>query len=317
MKLLMQTVKYLSFNFKTSLICCISIFLSIYQTKAQGGLEDQYQFNFLTVNPAIAGIRGNFGFTAQLGNQFNGTIAPNQVSQIFALDGKIGEGNGALGFQGFRINQVGVSNAGLNLNYAHTVIGEDWKLNIGTDVGVFILPNFITNIEILDRFNVYAGLGFLFLKENWFIGLSNPSIYRNKKGSFFANAPSYISGGYTFGYEESLQFNLSTLISLASNTAFGNQYHLTGKIWLGNKIGLGLSARQRSGTQNLAANFKIIPMVEYKVSSSSRVGLSYDSQPLSGISGGNNFANPNGVFQLLYRYDLTQDGQKAPSLNFY
>ncbi len=282
---------------------------------AQGGLQDQYQFNYLAINPAFTGERGNFGFTAQLGNQFNGTIAPNQVSQIFALDGKVGSGNGALGFQGYRINQGGIYNSGLNLNYGHEIKSDNFSLRLGSDVGVFILPNFITNADVLDRFSVYFGFGALFQSQNFFASIASPTIITFKKTSLLKEKPVTLLLGYSFSFAQNIQLNLSTLASVPSDNNYSRKFHLNAKLWLSDKFGFGGSFRYLGNNSSVPASSKFIPTVEYKISSGSRLGLSYDSSPLSDITNNPQYSNPNGIFQLLYRYDLIQDGQKTPLSN--
>ncbi len=90
----------------------------------------------MAVNPAFTGVRGNFGVTGLLGQQFNGTIYPNQVSQVIVLDGKVGQQQkSAIGFQGFRSTVTGFTNSGLSLTYARHINLDNVQLNVGMNFG--------------------------------------------------------------------------------------------------------------------------------------------------------------------------------------
>lgn len=285
-------------------------FLALSASFAQIGLEDQYHFNMLSLNPAFTGERGNFGVSGLLGQQFNGTFAPNQVSQVISMDGKLGEGKSAIGFQGFRSTITGFTNNGMALTYSYFLeLNDDLRVNLGLSGGFMITPNFIGNVDILQRFNPFGGPGAAIFSKSAFLGLAAPTLLGNSDIYNSLNKNIKISGGYRFGNYENIGVNLSGLASLATRSNDANAYDVNLKIWLGNKIGLGGSLRNQSGLS------KLIPNLQMRVSETSTIGLSYDDQPLLFTNRNTGSLSPRGVFQLLYRYDVFNLGENSPFLN--
>jgi type IX secretion system PorP/SprF family membrane protein len=285
-------------------------FLAITTALAQVGLEDQYQFNMLSLNPAFTGERGNFGVSGLLGQQFNGTFRPNQISQLISMDGKLGEGKSAIGFQGFRSNITGFTNNGMALSYNYLLpLNDNLRINFGISGGFMISPNFIGNVDILQRFNPFGGPGMALFSKAAFLGVAAPTLLGNTDVYSTLNKNIKISGGYRFGNYENIGVNLSGLASLATRSADASAYDVNLKIWLGNKIGLGGSYRTQSKLS------KIIPSLQMRASETSTIGLSYDAQPLLFTNRNTGSISPQGVFQLLYRYDVFDSGEKSPFLN--
>ncbi|KPM48046.1 type IX secretion system membrane protein PorP/SprF [Jiulongibacter sediminis] len=285
-------------------------FLGFTTAFAQIGLEDQYQFNMLSLNPAFTGERGNFGVSGLLGQQFNGTFTPNQISQLISMDGKLGEGKSALGFQGFRSNITGFTNNGMTLSYNYFLpLNDKLRVNLGINAGFMISPNFIGNVDILQRFNPFGGPGAAVFSETAFLGIAAPTLFGNSDIYSTLNKNVKISGGYRFGTYENIGINLSGLASLATRSSDANGFDINLKIWLGNKIGLGGAYRMQSGFS------KVIPSLQMRASETSTIGLSYDAQPLLFTNRNTGSITPRGVFQLLYRYDVFNLGEKSPFLN--
>jgi type IX secretion system PorP/SprF family membrane protein len=291
------------------------LFLSILlanSATAQFGFSDQYQFNLLAVNPAFTGERGNFGVTAMLGNQFIGGFRPSQVSQIVSLDGKIGTGNSSIGFQGFRNTITSSTNNGLNVSYGYAIETDAAKINIGLNAGFSVSPNFVGNESFTNQISPFSGLGVAAILENMFVSISAPTLFAKPQFADAITSPLNLMVGYRIGNAENIALNLSALAGLQLKTGASNFLHVNPKIWLGNKIGLGTSFRFHSNY-----GLGILPMAELRVSESSTVGISYDSNPLRLVNTNSQFNNPNGLIQLMYRYDVVEIGKKTPILNLF
>jgi type IX secretion system PorP/SprF family membrane protein len=291
------------------------IFLTLFLTQtvfAQFGFSDQYQFNLLAINPAFTGERGNFGVTAMLGNQFIGGFRPQQVSQIISMDGKLGTGHSSIGFQGYRNTITSTTNNGLNLSYAYSVETDALKINIGLNGGFSVTPNFIGSQDFTNQISPFAGIGFTALADNYFISLSSPTLFAKPQYLNAITSPLNIMAGYRIGNADNIAFNISALTGLQLKSGSSNFFHLNGKLWLGNKIGIGSSFRFYKGY-----DLGILPTAELKVSESSTIGISYDNKPLRLINSSSQFNNPNGIFQLMYRYDVFGQGEKNPLLNLF
>jgi hypothetical protein len=291
------------------------LFLSIFLTQtalAQFGFADQYQFNLLAVNPAFTGERGNFGVTAMLGNQFIGGFRPSQVSQIISMDGKVGTGHSSIGFQGYRNTFTSATNNGLNLSYAYSIETDEIKINIGLNGGFSVTPNFVGSQDFTNQISPYAGIGLAALASNYFVSISSPTLFAKPQYLNAITSPLNMMAGYRIGSSDNFAFNISALKGFQLKSGASDFFHLNGKLWLGNKIGLGSSFRFHKGY-----DLWILPMAELKVSESSTIGISYDSKPLRFINGSSQFNNPNGIFQLMYRYDVFGQGESNPLLNLF
>ena len=117
---------------KKILFCCF--FFGVFvPTIAQDILYNNSNFNLLALNPAFAGARKEFSLTGLFGNQFNGTVTPQQVSQVLSLDGQTGNHNNGLGLQAFNNGLANQNQQGVLIDYAY-------RLPI-SDIGFFSIVN--------------------------------------------------------------------------------------------------------------------------------------------------------------------------------
>ena len=268
----------------------------------------------MALNPAFAGMRGNFGVTGLLGQQFNGTIYPNQVSQVVVLDGKMGQNQrSAIGFQGFRSTVTGFTNNGLSLSYAQYIeVSESIQVNAGLNFGFMVAPNVIGTQDFTQRFVPFGGPGVTVVGPAFFAGIAAPTVI-GKSDQFSApNKNLNIQGGYKLGNDDNIAANVSFYAGFPLDARSHTFTGFSAKVWLGSKIGLGASWRSLYAAETAS---KLIPSLELRVSESSTVGLSYDGKPLLFEGINDSFRNPNGVFQLVYRYDVFNFGEKSPFLN--
>lgn len=273
---------------------------------SQQSLWTNYQFSYLGINPAFTGQRGYLGVTGLIGNQFNGTIRPQAVSQIAVVDAPLANSpNHNVGFQGFNSNLANVNNLGLTASYAYRYFGEGYNVSVGANLGFMVQPNTLVNNPV-SLLSPFAGFGVAANTENFFLSVSNPLFFVDETRLFLANKPWFFMGGTSLGDPEKLLVNLSTLVELNQNQQFGNGADLNAKVWLGGRAGLGASYRM-SGTNGFEGlNNKIVYSLEYQFSTSIRMGLSFDENPLQSIR-----INPNqfggsgeipSVFQLAIIY---------------
>lgn len=296
----------------TLIIICFT--LCSITTFAQKGLDDIYQFNYLSLSPAMAGERGNYGLSIFLGNQFNGTLRPNQVSQVFSIDGVIDTGPHAIGFQGFN-NTLGFQrSSGFNLNHSYEIKTQNLEIQIGTDIGAAILPN-ILNTSLSQRFKLFGGFGLLTKGEKWWANISSPLLLSDQLAQLQLGGRKFnFMGGYFLGDPEILGAGISGLASLGdANTS---NYHLNTKIWIYNRWIAGVSVRNVNGSSDNPSGIKVVPSLEYNLNNSSQFGLAFDSSPqdfrLSGLQQANNPA----LLYVFYRYSVFAEG-KQPLLNLF
>ncbi len=297
---------------KKTLLILLLIITNIAQ--AQTILEDQFHFNYLALNPAFAGARETFSLNAMLGNQFAGSLRPQQIYQLFSTDGAIQNGAGGIALQAFNSNITGLNNSGMKIAYAYRKrFGELFTVGVGADVGFIYQPTLLAGLGLKQMYP-YAGLGGLLTAEKFFLSVSKPVAFMNSEGLYNSKKPFYTMLGASFGEYDGTMFNLSALIE--TNKSVGNNFYLTGKAWFNSKFGLGVSYRSQEisgGRTN-----KVVPMIEYQMSESIRLGLSYDPKPATyQTSGTQGTFKQNGIFQLYVRYEGRQDDRSTNRLKFY
>lgn len=282
--------------------------------KAQKGLDDIYQFNYLSLSPAMTGERGNYGLSIFLGNQFNGTLVPNQVSQVFSIDGVLDTGPHAIGFQGFN-NTLGFQrSSGFNLNHSYEIKTQNIEIQIGTDVGATILPN-ILNTTISQRFKLFGGFGLLTKGEKWWANISSPLLLSDPIAQLQLGGRKFnFMGGYLLGDPEILGAGISGLASLGS--ANTNNFHLNTKVWIYNRWVAGVSLRNVNASMDNSAGLKIVPSLEYNLNNSSQFGLAFDSSPQDFRLTGFQQANNPSLLYVFYKYAVFPEG-KRPLLNLF
>lgn len=281
---------------------------------AQTILEDQFQFNFLALNPAFAGARETFSMNAMLGNQFNGTLRPQQIYQLFSTDGAIQQGRGGLGLQAFNSNSAGFNNSGVKVSYAYRKqIGDLFAVALGADAGFIYQPTILAGLGLKQMYP-YAGLGGLLNAERFYVSVSKPVAFIKDEGLYNSKKPFYTMLGFSLGEYDGTMFNLSALIE--TNKTVGNGFHLNGKAWFGRKFGLGVSYRSQE-VSGARVN-KVIPMAEFQVSDAIRLGASYDSKPptYQTPNSTSNFKQ-NGILQIYFRYEGRGDERSTNRLKYY
>ncbi|RFS18316.1 PorP/SprF family type IX secretion system membrane protein [Emticicia sp. C21] len=281
--------------------------------KAQTVLEDQFQFNFLALNPAMTGARESFSLNGMFGNQFNGTLRPQQVYQLFSMDGPIQEGRGGLGLQAYNSNIAGFNNAGAKVSYAYRQkFGDVFTVALGADAGFIYQPTIVTGQGIKQMFP-YAGLGGLFSTNQFFLSVSKPVLFIND-GLFNSKKPLYTMLGFSLGEMENVMLNMSG--TLETNKGASANFFITAKAWFKQKAGFGIIYRSEApfGTK---IN-KIVPMVEFQLGESFRLGGSYDFKPMAYPNSSSQGAfQQRGIFQLYLRYDFIRDGDSNNRMKYY
>lgn len=270
---------------------------------AQIGLINQYHFNYLAINPALAGENSPFSIKGILGNQFNGSIRFNQVNQVLVLDGQL-YGKTGLAFQGYRNNTGNVISTGLGFSYAKGYEIGELKLKAGANAGIFIQPNLLAS-NLSQRVLPHGGLGVLGSYKGVFVGVSNPMLFASKL--IGEQKPFLLNAGYIFKTESILSFTANVLYYRDFERK-KESYDLNFKGILNERLGLGFSYRANKVFAYTANTPSFIPFAEYKATKSMTFGISYDSNPPSfGISNVPNLSL-GGVFQFVLKYNNDDSG---------
>lgn len=289
------------------------LFFFTFIAKAQTVLENQFQFNYLALNPAFAGAKDAFSLNAMLGNQFNGTGGrPQQIYQLFSMDGPIQQGSGGLALQAFNSSVAGLNKSGAKIAYAYGVsLTDNLAFRLGVDGGFIYQPTIVSGLGLKQMFP-YAGLGGLLHSETYFVSISKPILLINNDGLFLNKKPLYTMVGGSLGELEGTMINLSAMYEM--NKGLGSDLFLNGKVWFAQKLGVGVSY-QMLKSYSTKVN-KIVPMVEYQVAPSFRLGASYDPKPTS-FTSSSTAVKQRGILQIYLRYEPRQDDREVSRLKYY
>jgi type IX secretion system PorP/SprF family membrane protein len=284
---------------------------------SQDILYNNANFNLLALNPAFAGARKEFSLTGLFGNQFNGTITPQQVSQVLSLDGQTGTHSNGLGLQAFNNGLANQNQQGVLVDYAYRMpIPDIGNLSFGFRAGFTYQSGFVTTTNGPSRFFPYAGFGALFHADNFFVSLSKPVLF--SKEAIYQNInqkPLFAAAGYSFVPAENILLNPSIIYE--QNDINGNAISFAAKLWLATKFGFGASLKNRSESAYNNAYTKIIGTFEIQASKSIRVGISYDDKPYSDYFLNTTTFAPGGLLQLFFRYEATSEREGTNRLKFF
>ena len=264
-----------------------------------------YMFNTLMVNPAYAGVKESFSFSAMYSKWWMGFEGNNDVQVItghtplkdsrmavgfMAENSRFGLRNytNAYGYYNYRI-ELGGGKLGLGLRaggnyYLYNLANADLpQLNDGAfiDDGFFI-PNF--------------GVGTYYYSDRMYAGLSVPALMFPKRGSrkFETNFMDYnftFVGGVLLDVSDQFKIKPSTYVKYVPSSSFaGMEYHLnTSFILFNDLIWLGGSYK---------SNKAVVGILELQITKQRRFGYAYEF-PM-----GNLMSFSNGVHEFLLRYDF-------------
>ncbi len=280
---------------------CISFLISLSAT-AQIGALNQYHFNYLAINPALAGENGPFTIKAIGANQFNGNLRFNQLSYGLVLDGQLYNKFG-LAFQSSSDNfGVGGNSNNLGLSLSKGAEIGDLKLKAGVNGGVALLPSSFGLSGSGTRADFNLGLGIFASLRGAFLGVSKPGAFTSKN-SFNGESPLFFNIGYTSDPEYFVSYNANVLYG---NLDGNSNYDFNLKFWFDKQLAVGGSYRVNTIYALYSKKNTFVPMVEYKVTKDLMLGLAYSSNPLrlsnAPVSGNQNF-KLNGLFQFYIRYN--------------
>ena len=283
------------------ILLCISFLISLNAT-AQIGALNQYHFNYLAVNPALAGENGPFTIKAIGANQFNGNLRFNQLSYGLVLDGQLNNKFG-LAFQSSSDNLGFGSSNNLGLSLSKGAEIGDLKLKAGVSGGVSLLPNSIPMSGSGTRADFNLGLGLFASLRGAFLGVSKPAVFTGKYGLVNGESPLFFNVGYTSDPEYFVSYNANVLYG---NLNGNSNYDFNLKLWFDKQLAVGGSYRINNIYTLYSKKSSFVPMVEYKVTKDLMLGLAYSSNPLrlsNAPVGGNQNFKVNGLFQFYIRYN--------------
>lgn len=276
----------------------------------QQPIYGQYMYNMLSVNPAYAGSRETLGVSALFRKQWVGVPGAPQTT-VLGVDLPANSNWLGLGLQVFS-DQIGVEKtSGLVSSYAfrmHLFNQED-EFAIGVQAGMSNFKADYTQVDLLHPYdpsfagnivNAWLpsfGSGLYYHNENFYAGLSCPNLLtsslKNKtvvtQSAVSAKQAStfFLTAGYVFDLNESLQLKPSLLIKGAAGTPLQEDINMN--LWISDRFSVGASYRTGAAVSG---------MVEVVLNSQFRIGYTYEK-------GINNLSQFNqGTHELMLGFEL-------------
>ncbi|MGA0555524.1 PorP/SprF family type IX secretion system membrane protein [Larkinella sp. VNQ87] len=288
------------------LACLLSLCVTGSQTvwAQREVLYSQYLTNPLTINPAFTGSRESLTMTAIFRRKWFSLRGPGfGITQSFGADGPLAGGKVGLGLQALNDRMGLYSNTGVygSLSYRITLPSMA-KLSFGASGGINVLPVYdASSIAAVNKALPSVGAGVYYEAERFWAGVSMPEIIdralsldNRQNSSVRYQRPLFINFGGRLKASEGIEFLPSIL--LTQQTGYPLGIDLNTKVWLEEKLGLGLSYRANNSTILSTQNYFVV-LAEYELSGSIRVGYTYNSRQIE-----NPFYLQKGVHELVFRY---------------
>ncbi len=286
-------------------------------------MYSQYMFNMLGVNPAYAGNREATSLNFFQRNQWAGIKGAPKTTSL-SIDQSVYNGKLGWGVQAYD-DRLGVESAsGLNAMFSSRVrVTENGVLSGGMSLG---LMNYRINLnDVQNRFNVndpsfistdktskwnpMIGLGIYFNTNNFYLGLSTPSILRSRLASVNNLNTSiqkvddfhlFFNAGYVLNVGDAIKLKPSTMVKMVSGAPI--QYDANLNIWFHDIIGIGGSYRTGDA---------IVGMAEIQATDNLRFGYAYDIMfsPIKSFV--------KGSHELMLRYEFGSFKTKIKSTRYF
>ncbi|GAB3904127.1 type IX secretion system membrane protein PorP/SprF [Larkinella knui] len=267
-------------------------------------LYSQYLINPLTINPAFAGSRESLTMTAVFRRKWFGLQGQSfPITQSFGADGSLAGGKIGIGFQALNDRMGLYSTTGFYGSLAYRItLPSMAKLSFGASGGINVIPIYDpASSSGINKAMPSVGAGVYYEAERFWAGVSVPelvnrpiSIAGGQNAPVRYQRPVFINFGGRLVAGEGIDFLPSILLTQQTDHPLG--IDLNAKVWIEQKLGLGLSYRANNSTLITTMNY-FVAMAEYELSKSIRVGYSLSSKQVE-----NPFYPQKSVHELIFRF---------------
>jgi type IX secretion system PorP/SprF family membrane protein len=257
----------------------------------------QYMFNGLVINPAYAGSNNVLNLSLLHRDQWVGMNgAPKTTS--FSSHSSLRNKRINLGLY-YVSDTYGVTRKNIvNAIYAYRIFFNKSSLSFGLQMGLDITSNHWEDIETITSEDVVftgqydkittplAGFGAYYKADNYFAGISFPSLIQIGEFGKTIYRPKLINAGYFYEYSEDLKFKPSILIKYLNHSPLEIDINIDAYY---KNFGLGCSYRTRDA---------IVFMLYFAINDQFSIGYSYD-QTISKFKTYN-----KGSHELMLKYEF-------------
>jgi type IX secretion system PorP/SprF family membrane protein len=302
---------------KKHFFCLLFCGCAVAVSAQQDAMFTKYMFNSMSITPAYAGSHEALRMSAQIRRQWWG-FAGAPITGLVSVDGVSKDtraGWGALiGYEKIGLYQT----QDLYGNYAYRFEMGEGKMAIGIRGGGTLYQNQLTQADLADASDwVYAnntnffvpkfGLGAYYQDENWYCGLSIPTLVSLRQGrrftvrddSSFLRRHYFAHTGFVREIDRGLFIKPSILLKYVKGAP--PQADLNLQVYFNNLIGVGASFRTSDA---------VVMMVEVFPVQQLRIGYSYDftTSRLRYYGGG--------AHELIVSYELGSNKRRGMSSKY-
>lgn len=288
------------------------LFLSDQKVFAQREvLYEQYLQNPMAINPAFTGVRETFNMTAMFRRKWF-TIPNSPSSQTFAGDGTISNGKFGIGFQAMNDQTSYFTTTAFSASFAyHLGINDNWKLALGGQGGINVLPVFDTqsSLSSTNRALGSFGLGAWLHSDDFFLGVSKPEILSQKFGqqqiASFYRRPLYIMLGGSYALAEDVKLLPNLLV--VQEKDYKLRVDFGGRVWFSEKVGIGATYHAGGAYSYGGDNINYLQLsAEAQVGKNIRLGYFYSTRQIEQLNIVSNA--PKGIHELMLKFVPNPNG---------
>ncbi|MDQ6476800.1 PorP/SprF family type IX secretion system membrane protein [Dyadobacter sp. LHD-138] len=274
-------------------------------------LYEQYLQNPMAINPAFTGVRETFNMTAMFRRKWF-TIPNSPTSQTFAADGTFGNGKFGVGFQALNDQTSYFTTTAFSASFAyHLAISDTWKLALGGQGGINLLPVFDvgSSLNSNNRALGSVGIGAWLRSENLYLGVSKPELLSQSFGqqqiATYYRRPLYVMVGGSYDLADDVKL-LPNLL-LVQEKDYKLRVDVGGRVWFNEKVGVGATYRTGGGYSYGGSNINYLQLsAEVMVGRNVRLGYFYSTKQIEQFNATS--SEPKGIHELMLKFVPNPNG---------
>lgn len=274
-------------------------------------LYEQYLQNPMAINPAFTGVREVFNVTAIFRRKWF-TIQNSPTSQSFAADGTFGNGKFGVGFQALNDQTSYFTTTAFSASFAyHLQISDTWKLGLGGQGGINLLPVFDvgSSLNSNNRALGSVGIGAWLRSENFYVGVSKPELLSQSFGmqqiSAYYRRPLYVMVGGSYDLADDVKL-LPNLLFVQEKD-YKLRFDVGGRVWFNEKVGVGATYHAGGGYSYGGSNINYLQLsAEVMVGRNVRLGYFYSTKQIEQFNAVG--TGPKGIHELMLKFVPNPNG---------
>ena len=296
-----------------SLIILIALITGGTKTFAQREvMYEQYLQNPMAINPGFTGVRETFNMTAIFRRKWF-SIPNSPSSQAFAADGTFGNGKFGVGFQALNDQTSFLTTTAFSASFAyHLGISDHWKLALGGQGGINVLPIFDvgSSYNSTNRALGSFGIGAWLHSDGFYLGISKPELLsqgigRNQTAYYSYRRPLFVMVGGSYDLADDVKLLPNLLV--VQEKDYRLRVDFGGRVWFNEKVGVGATYRAGGGSSFGGSNINYLQLsAEVQVGKNVRLGYFYSTRQIEQLNLVT--TGPKGIHELMLKFVPNPNG---------